>query len=819
MKKIGLLAASIALALTGCGGSDSDSGVAPAPGGVIITGFDGYFNQAVAFQDTNNNGILDFNGNGKVDGDILFGLTDNKGQITVPKNIEGALALQTITPGGAVQTKLINGYPNEYAGKYTIDMDHPAQAMAHELVFRAPTSSNVISPITDLVAIEMAKSTNTVPVSEEKAIALVNTALGGTEEAPIDLYADFVSGDDASAELHKTAQILTESKAANPVTYEEKSTQFAEEADKIVESIVADPAQDITDPNLKPVIIDDNGTLTPIVNNKMLVDTEKLTSLDNQLTQLDQIEEAALNINLDLTSLFTDKDISSSIIPKLSTNTVTELNDANITATWSGSTLILSSYGVTSSANISLILEATDFDSSTPAIDSGIIAAELVLNIEAINQAPILDMDEFERLQKIIDGWQLQQGELVSQTLDITNLFADSDGNVVEFRSGGMTADGLLILPKTGTSPIISIDGSPAKAHDKHMTSFTVGVADEDNAENYIEFLLPEITAGTPPPVVAHPLEDKNWYVLESGSSDGDSDDDNDYSRVWCDTFRFEDNIVLSNKRTLTNKNTCSETGLVQEESGTYKVDGENIIVTFILQEENDDGIVEDITETSTISIKNDKNAPIDVISKGAKSILYTNTGDEEGQFEYSSAIYFADKADAEKRINVLSSDEAVSRDAPIYWPGEKEGEYILRSTSLQMSVGVADKENSSDDITVWINGVSCDGLLSQAESGDPAIFEKLFVTSDSISADSISADGSHNAIYAIEQTCNTVMEGKEGEVQTPSAAIALIFGTVEKQLNIDESYSIIGYISDEWSGYISDINFNMTWDGKTNNE
>jgi hypothetical protein len=58
-----------------------------------------------------------------------------------------------------------------------------------------------------------------------------------------------------------------------------------------------------------------------------------------------------------------------------------------------------------------------------------------------------------------------------------------------------------------------------------------------------------------------------------------------------------------------------------------------------------------------------------------------------------------------------------------------------------------------------------------------------------------------------------------EGEVQTPSAAIALIFNTVDNQLNIDESYSIMGDISDEWSESISDINFNMTWDGITNNE
>ena len=69
MKKVSLLAASVAFALTGCGGSDGDSSGA-APGGVVITGFDGYFNQAIAFQDTNNNGQLDIDALGTEGADL-----------------------------------------------------------------------------------------------------------------------------------------------------------------------------------------------------------------------------------------------------------------------------------------------------------------------------------------------------------------------------------------------------------------------------------------------------------------------------------------------------------------------------------------------------------------------------------------------------------------------------------------------------------------------------------------------------------------------------------------------------------------------------
>ncbi len=58
------------------------------------------------------------------------------------------------------------------------------------------------------------------------------------KEAPIDLYSDFVSGVDKSAELHKTAQILTESKAQNPANYEKKATEFAQAADQEVDRLV-----------------------------------------------------------------------------------------------------------------------------------------------------------------------------------------------------------------------------------------------------------------------------------------------------------------------------------------------------------------------------------------------------------------------------------------------------------------------------------------------------------------------------------------------------------------------------------------------------
>ena len=95
MKKVSLLAASVAIALSGCGGSDGGSSDGATPGGIVITGFDGYFENAVVFDDVGQPGVLE------VGTDTIFGLTDKDGKITLPADteIDGKLALKTLRPG------------------------------------------------------------------------------------------------------------------------------------------------------------------------------------------------------------------------------------------------------------------------------------------------------------------------------------------------------------------------------------------------------------------------------------------------------------------------------------------------------------------------------------------------------------------------------------------------------------------------------------------------------------------------------------------------------------------------------------------------
>ena len=440
MKKVSLLAASVAFALTGCGGSDGDSSGA-APGGVVITGFDGYFNQAIAFQDTNNNGQLDIDALGTEGADLVFGLTDNNGQITVPNSIEGALALQTLTPGGTVQQALIahNNDEFEVAGKYTIDMDHPSQAMAHELVFRAPTSSKVISPITDLVAIEAEKNGGDLEAAE----TAVNVALGGTDSTPVALYDDFVEGDNADAELHKTAQILTESKAANPTTYEDKANQFANKADEVVDGM--DQA-DLEDNNVKPVIID-NGTdetLDPVVvtNEKLVVNTSIYSTVQTEIDELalqvgDPLTEEFISLSdTEGNLLFSDADLAEGTNVDVTIVENAALKEAGISVQLSSTGLMIYSEGVEVLKSGSFTIELQAFDTNSEGdVSQNPTSAIFTLTVASKNSLPTVTPGADTALQDEIDSdWSFQVGTPISNmTLVISNLFEDDDGDEIQF--------------------------------------------------------------------------------------------------------------------------------------------------------------------------------------------------------------------------------------------------------------------------------------------------------------------------------------------------------------------------------------------------
>ncbi|MBE4471283.1 hypothetical protein ACJO15_04015 [Vibrio parahaemolyticus] len=767
MNKVSLLAASVAIALTGCGGSDSGS--SSASNGVVITGFDGYFKNAVVFEDTNNNGQWDTQ-------ESILGLTDEKGQLTLAAKPEKTLALQTLVPNGAKQKQLIALDAKKYAGTYTVDMDHPSQAMAHEIVFRAPSSSNVISPITDLVAIEMAKDPS---ITEEDAKANVNKALGGSEEAPIDLYSDFVEGATKNAELHKTAQILTESKAQNPTNYEKKATEFAQAANQEVDRLVAS-GENINDPSLRPVITDstpnsDNLAPETLVNNKLTVNETVEDAAEDKLDKLPEIVKGAAfdGVELNIEGLFKDKDQS-----LVSTKLTHTLAGTGIEVEQVGNLIVLHPTAIVEkSGDFEIVLTAQDKNSNGDVLST--VSTVFEIEIESANLPPMVVEAEQARLQSIVDGWYLQQGELFEQTLDVSGLFQDKDGQITDYSADYVGIEGLSAI-EDGNA-IVTIKGTPTKAGESGA-ALTISATDGHTAVQ-IALSMPEVKEGVTPPPTAHPLEGKTWYYLEHGSDDGDDNDEFDYSRVWCESIKFEGGVVYGNVRSSENRTECTDAD-TQKEQATYKVENGRLIATFQFEEDG-----ESLTESFEVDVAGNA----DELAKGAKTIVQRPIALDEKAERYT---YFADAANAESRIQVKSDDSYDKRFGYIYLPAEQDNVYDLGMVSFALVEG-------SQGYKAYIN-FDVEGKDFSCDTIDE------FYKSFTFSGNDLTTPYSQHYIGG---SCNTITDE-----EYDYASIYFDLSQIQS-LDVKNIYSFIGYANDKNAEYIEAVKFNIEWTGEGDNE
>ncbi|MCR9838894.1 hypothetical protein [Vibrio parahaemolyticus] len=767
MNKVSLLAASVAIALTGCGGSDSGS--SSASSGVVITGFDGYFKNAVVFEDTNNNGQWDTQ-------ESILGLTDEKGQLTLAAKPEKTLALQTLVPNGAKQKQLIALDAKKYAGTYTVDMDHPSQAMAHEIVFRAPSSSNVISPITDLVAIEMAKDPS---ITEEDAKANVNKALGGSEEAPIDLYSDFVEGATKNAELHKTAQILTESKAQNPTNYEKKATEFAQAANQEVDRLVAS-GENINDPSLRPVITDstpnsDNLAPETVVNNKLTVNETVEDAAEDKLDKLPKIVKGAAfdGVELNIEGLFKDKDQS-----LVSTKLTHNLAGTGIEVEQVGNLIVLHPTAIVEkSGDFEIVLTAQDKNSNSDVLST--VSTVFEIEIESANLPPMVVEAEQARLQSIVDGWYLQQGELFEQTLDVSGLFQDKDGQITDYSADYVDIEGLSAI-EDGNA-IVTIKGTPTKAGESGA-ALTISATDGHTAVQ-IALSMPEVKEGVTPPPTAHPLEGKTWYYLEHGSDDGDDNDEFDYSRVWCESIKFEGGVVYGNVRSSENRTECTDAD-TQKEQATYKVENGRLIATFQFEEDG-----ESLTESFEVDVAGNA----DELAKGAKTIVQRPIALDEKAERYT---YFADAANAESRIQVKSDDSYDKRFGYIYLPAEQDNVYDLGMVSFALVEG-------SQGYKAYIN-FDVEGKDFSCDTIDE------FYKSFTFSGNDLTTPYSQHYIGG---SCNTITDE-----EYDYASIYFDLSQIQS-LDVKNIYSFIGYANDKNAEYIEAVKFNIEWTGEGDNE
>ncbi|MCF8780588.1 hypothetical protein LZU85_17385 [Vibrio sp. IRLE0018] len=477
MKKVSLLAASVAIALTGCGGSDSGSGSNGnvAPGGVIVTGFDGYFNNAVVFADTNNNGAFDVNT------DQILGLTaplkGKDGQLEIKtaefnaiKEKQTRLGLQTLVPGGNVQTALIAKDPSLYAGKYTIDMDHPTQAMAHEVALFTLPGEKVISPLTDLVVVQAGANPTEEIIAQAKK--KVNETLGISGDTA---FSDVIAAQNHT--LHKTAQILTESKVKaekNSGTYDaETALIIAQEATTIVND--ANNADKLDDPSFKPTVEVENGQATVTINNKLSVNSNVEAQVRTSLSTAQESHTIALDINTSAAingktvNLFSDKDANEItvtvevidydtnqvILSSVGENGAVIHVDGDLTK--GGTLQERLSYMVKVSAN--------DINSDKKVV--GNAAAIFNLKVAIPNSAPVVDQSIAATMQEWIGSIELFAGtDLTEQEeMSIDGLFTDADDDNLTY-TAKTSVKGLnaLIINNQGQNRL-RIEGKPEQVY------------------------------------------------------------------------------------------------------------------------------------------------------------------------------------------------------------------------------------------------------------------------------------------------------------------------------------------------------------------
>lgn len=495
MNKVSLLAASVAIALSGCGGSDGGSSDGAAPGGIVITGFDGYFENAVVFDDIGQSGVLE------VGTDTIFGLTDKDGKITLPADteIDGKLALKTLRPGDmdkALANELYALNPNgknvsELLATYTEDSDHEGQPVANSVVFRTPESADktalVISPITDLVAIEMQKTNS----SLEEATATVNEDLGGSVEEPIDLFSDFVAtskNDLESAQLHKTAQILTESKAQNPTAYENNANSITETAAETSKEIVTEEnmgSEELV--NEKPVI-DPSQPETAVPNYKLLVDSSAQTALESEFKTLEVIEGQGFTHTITVPeNLFQDKYSAEGEYQSIAAARAEVNGEQEVTVTLEGETLTISakdSFVPTLSSYI-VTLTANDRATAGSKVLSE-LSTTFSFDVSLVNTAPKVDPEAQSDIQReITDNWTMKQGEAFSAELSVTGLFTDREDDTLTYDSNissvvkGLTSKydaqlGKLVISGHPETPTEDIKQFNITADDGHAATFMV---------------------------------------------------------------------------------------------------------------------------------------------------------------------------------------------------------------------------------------------------------------------------------------------------------------------------------------------------------
>lgn len=483
MYKISLLAMSVAVVLTGCGSDDNktetpiDPPPTETPSYFTVTAIDGYLQNAKV-------GVMTEQGCDTGDGSIT---TDRSGQAQVlEEHQHSTLCIEAV------------------AGE-TIDSTRGIVSRSFELA--APAGTAVVNPMNHVVVSMMQKNT---ALTEAEAKQLIIEAL--VKSAPeLKLTEALIFGDYHDSQVANT----TEAQALNVVgeILVDHNNKGVEQQIELVEKVAEETINAISGnegqlPEGFTPIVDipsDGGPITVTPNHRPIV----IGTLE---TVAIEYEDSIAPISV--SALFEDPDQDGTLTYSLqSQDGLNGLAISSVDGMITGTPEVAGEYDYQ--------IFATDHFGAR----SYPLALKVV--VETPNSAPVLDPDVQADLQQYIDAMPLTEGEAITDTIDVTNLFIDADGDALTHSAkSSLDGSGFSTHVEDAT---VAFTGSIPRAAEAGAETLTVSVEDGVNPAVEAEFTLPQIEEAVIPPPPTPTLgftlkhfDNGNWKMGSFARHDGE---------------------------------------------------------------------------------------------------------------------------------------------------------------------------------------------------------------------------------------------------------------------------------------------------------
>lgn len=506
MNKKQFLTASIMVALAGCGSDNSNNNSSST----TITALDGYLANAKVFVDSNNNMTLDSD-------DSLLGRTDNNGRFALSDEYQSSMIFVQSIAGETLDS---------YRGMVT-----------ENFTLASGAGNAVVSPMTNTVVELLAMDSSlTQQAAEQQVIDSLSTLSDNSDL----IFGDYLAHTTASATALKVI-------GEQLVDHQDLSTKRKLE----INTVLSDELQRAIENN-NGVLNDDYYPLMDIPSND---DDPIFVSANHKPSVTGELSAVTINLG----DGFTDIDLSTKFVD-LDGDTLTyllhEINGLEHNLMISADGLLSGELDKAGAYQFEIIVFDTHGVKSYP--------LSLKITVQAQDNAlPVVNQQEFQRLQDEINTWQLTEGEGIDNSLDISSLFDDNDtltysvdSTLTVDRDSNEDTGFVVDLIGEGKHTIVFTGAIPRSAN-AGVEKLYIWAKDSVNAEKvYAIFELPKINESEGGYSDPHFLVDNFWHFTST-----DVVGDNQFAQTVCETIYFDGDSSKAyfGKRTVSDASQCAE--------------------------------------------------------------------------------------------------------------------------------------------------------------------------------------------------------------------------------------------------------------------